>query len=55
LAPELAPDRRKAVYRLAAEQGFADAQLNLGAMYGKGEGVPQDYVQAHMWFTSLTQ
>jgi TPR repeat protein len=26
------------------------AQTNLGAMYALGQGVPQDYVQAHMWF-----
>ena len=36
--------------RLAAEQGFASAQYNLGLMYANGEGVPQDYVAAHMWF-----
>ena len=35
--------------RLAAEKGIADAQFNLGLMYGNGEGVPQDYVQAYMW------
>jgi len=37
-------------YRLAAGQGFADAQYNLGLMYATGQGLPQDYVQAHMWF-----
>ena len=37
-------------YRLAADQGYASAQFNLGVMYGTGEGVPQDYVAAHMWF-----
>ena len=31
-------------YRLAADQGDADAQFNLGAMYAEGQGVPQDYV-----------
>jgi uncharacterized protein len=36
-------------YRLAAEQGFADAQTNLGVMYGMGKGVIKDYVYAHMW------
>ena len=36
-------------YRLAAEQGYADAQVNLGWMYDKGRGVIQDYVRAHMW------
>ena len=37
-------------YRLAAEQGYADAQNNLGVKYNKGEGVPQDYVMSHMWY-----
>ena len=37
-------------YRLAAEPGHAGAQNNLGIMYQKGQGVPQDYVQAHMLF-----
>ena len=26
------------------------AQYNLGVMHNNGEGVPQDYVQAHMWW-----
>ena len=30
--------------------GDADAQLNLGAMYGEGKGVVQDFMYAHMWF-----
>jgi len=38
------------LYRKAAEQGNAYAQYNLGFMYGNGEGVPQDYVEAHKWF-----
>jgi hypothetical protein len=32
-----------------AEQGDADAQNNLGGMYGMGKGVIQDNVYAHMW------
>jgi TPR repeat protein len=23
---------------------------NLGALYANGQGVPQDYVQAYLWF-----
>ena len=38
-------------YRLAAGQGMADAQNNLGAMYGAGLGVPLDDVQAYAWFS----
>jgi uncharacterized protein len=37
-------------YRLAADQGNAFAQNNLGLMHEKGQGVPQDIVRAHMWF-----
>ena len=33
----------------AAKQGSAIAQFNLGLMYAKGEGVPQDYVEAYAW------
>jgi TPR repeat protein len=36
-------------YRLAADQGAAPAQKNLGLFYANGHGVPQDYVYAHMW------
>ena len=32
-----------------AEQGYAMAQFNLGAMYANGNGVIQDNVYAHMW------
>ena len=31
---------------LAADQGNADAQFNLGYLYDKGQGVPLDYAQA---------
>ena len=37
-------------YRLAADQGHATAQNNLGIRYSNGRGVPQDYVEAHMWY-----
>jgi len=33
-----------------AEQGYADAQSNLGLMYYNGDGVPQDYKTAEKWF-----
>jgi TPR repeat protein len=33
-----------------SEQGNAEAQFSLGFMYRRGDGVPQDYVQAHMWY-----
>ncbi|MCP4009137.1 MAG: sel1 repeat family protein, partial [Proteobacteria bacterium] len=37
-------------FRRLAQQGDADAQFMLGYAYALGEGVLQDYVQAHMWF-----
>ena len=36
-------------FSVAAEQGIADAQYNLGVMYAKGEGVPENYIKAYMW------
>jgi TPR repeat protein len=38
------------LFRLAAEQGDADAQNNLGGMYAEGLGVAADAVEAYMWF-----
>ena len=37
-------------YRAAAEQGYTNAQLELGFSYREGRGVPQDDVQAQKWF-----
>lgn len=37
-------------YRLAAEQGDANAQNKMGKIYENGTGIPQDYVRAHMWW-----
>ncbi len=37
-------------FRLLADQGFASSQFNLGAMYERGQGVPQDYFQAVRWY-----
>jgi TPR repeat protein len=34
-----------------AEQGHVIAQYNLGLMYRKGDGVPQDYATAVKWYT----
>jgi TPR repeat protein len=36
-------------WRPLAEQGNALAQFNLGLMYFYGQGVPKDFVSAHMW------
>ena len=37
-------------YRLAAAQGDAVAQYNLGVMYDNGKGVPQDHAKAMKWY-----
>jgi TPR repeat protein len=37
-------------YRKAAEQGHAEAQFKLGAMYFSGDCVPQDDAGAVKWY-----
>lgn len=41
----------------AAEQGFADSQFNLGLLlsHGKGQGMPQHFILAYMWFEIAAQ
>ena len=48
----LTEDDEEAVrwYRLAAEQGYASAQHNLGLMYADGDGVPEDDEEAIWWY-----
>ena len=50
-------DNKEAVkwYRLAAEQGLAWAQVNLGTMYFLGNGVQKDYKEAVKWFQHCYQ
>lgn len=38
-----------ALFRGAAEAGYAPAMANLGSLYFQGKGVPQDFVLAQMW------
>ena len=38
-------------WQAAANVGDAKAMLALGRLYVQGLGVPQNYVQAHMWFS----
>ena len=47
----VAQDYKEAVkwYRLAAEQGNANAQYILGLMYCLGQGVAQNFIEAHKW------
>ena len=44
-------DYKEAVrwYRLAAEQGFSDAQYFLAGMYDRGLGVTQSFTEAVRW------
>jgi len=42
-------------YRLASEQGHADAQCNLGNLYSTGRGVEMDYIEALYWFRLAAQ
>jgi uncharacterized protein len=47
----LAPDYKAAVswFRKSAEKGVAPAMSNLGILYLRGNGVPQDFVRGYMW------
>ena len=38
------------IWRPLAELGFAAAQVNLGAMYAEGRGVPKDDAEAAKWY-----
>lgn len=35
----------------AAKQGDAKAQSNLGVMYAKGEGIPENSIRAYVWWS----
>jgi len=37
-------------YQLAADQGYAKAQTNLGVAYANGEGVAENDIEAVKWF-----
>jgi uncharacterized protein len=49
------PDRAVSACRRLADQGVAGAQYNLGVMYRKGQGVPQDYAEAAKWFRKAAE
>lgn len=42
-------------FRKAADQGEAEAEFELGSMYLKGEGVPQDIAKARTWIRSAAE
>ena len=37
-------------YQLAASEGYADAQFNLGVMYEEGQAMAQNYAEAVRWY-----
>ena len=43
------------LYRLAAQQGNASAQFDLGLLYDNGEGVAQDYTLAAKWYRKAAE
>ena len=43
------------MFRAAAEQGNATAQVSLAGLYVQGYGVPQDYKQATGWFRKAAE
>ena len=42
--------RAARLYRLAAERGLAIAQVNIGEMHERGEGVARDRAAAYVWY-----
>ena len=44
-----------ALIRRSAEQGYTEAQYNLGSAYYFGEGVLQDYTQAVYWWRKAAE
>lgn len=51
LGRNVAPDRRENIHwlTLAANQGYAPAEFQLGHIYLYGSGIPSDYQQALVW------
>ena len=51
------PDYAEAAqwFRKAGQLGVRDSQFNLGILYARGMGVPQDLTQAWVWFSLAAQ
>ena len=51
------PDYAEAAswFRRAGQLGVRDSQYNLGVLYGRGLGVPQDLGQSWLWFSLAAQ
>jgi TPR repeat protein len=42
-------------FRMAAQQGYAPAQLTFGNMHENGQGVPKDESQAFLWYRKAAE
>lgn len=42
-------------YRKAADQGYVDAQHNLGSLYGEGNGIAQSDSEAVRWYRKAAE
>ncbi len=51
------PDYAEAAqwFRKAGQLGIRDSQFNLGILYARGMGVPQDLIQSWLWFSLAAQ
>jgi localization factor PodJL len=51
------PDYAEAAqwFRKAGQLGIRDSQFNLGILYARGMGVPQDLAQCWLWFSLAAQ
>ena len=53
---DVASKRAIECYKLAVDQGHADAQFNLGVMYVNGDGIEQSYSKAReLWTKAAAQ
>ncbi len=55
LNADLTLTARVAACQEAAESGDAEAQVSIGGMHANGEGVPQDYTEALVWFRQAAE
>lgn len=49
------PPAAATAIRTPAEEGNADAQYNLGVIYERGQGIPQNYTQAVYWYQKAAE
>ncbi|MGO9318396.1 MAG: tetratricopeptide repeat protein [Terracidiphilus sp.] len=54
-APPASDQKSITTLERQATSGDAEAQYNLGILYNKGEGMPQDYTQAAVWYRKAAE